>query len=299
MIFAVVTGRSVGLASLTGLALLGAFWLGRMSAPAGPAMTPPPASEIVSPGQPAVLDANGVEAVAARSRELEAQVAWLQDQLARLGQEPASPPPALRSATPASAEARQTAVPAPLRRQGLDWKRSVDPSQFTAKEFDGSELLARGMPRSEVERLLELFDEVETERFEITQQAQREGGLDERRYQNEMLEFDLATREEVGDGSYDAMLYATGRDNRVKIRVLLEDSPGRSFGFESDDVVLSYDGHLVFNGSELRQTAVHGDSGQWVNVDVLRNGEIVHLQGQRGPIGAHFQPVRILPGATK
>ena len=297
MIFAVVTGRSVGLASLAGLVLLGAFWLGRMSAPAGPAVTPPPASDIASPGQPAVLEGAELEAVDARSRELEAQVAWLQDQLARLGQEPASPPPALRSATPASAETRQTAVPAPLRSQGLDWKRSVDPSQFAATEFDGSELLARGMPRSEVERLLELFDEIEMERSEVTEQAQREGWLNERRYRNEMLELELATREEIGDDSYDAMLYATGQQNRVKIRVLLENSPNRSFGFEAGDVVLLYDGRLIFRPPELRETARLGEPGEWVIVDVLRNGEVVHLSGQRGPIGARLQPARILPSA--
>jgi hypothetical protein len=153
------------------------------------------------------------------------------------------------------------------------------------------------MPPSEVERLLALFDEIEMERSEVTEQAQREGWLNERRYRNEMLELELATREEIGDDSYDAMLYATGQQNRVKIRVLLENSPGHSFGFESGDVVLSYDGRLVFSGPELRQAAGHSESGDWVNVDVLRNGEVVHLSGQRGPIGARLQPARILPSA--
>ena len=110
-------------------------------------------------------------------------------------------------------------------------------------------------------------------------------------------EGELATREEIGDESYDAMLYATGRKNRVVIRELLENSPGRSFGFESGDVVLSYDDRLIFRGRELRRATTQGERGEWVTVDVLRNGEVVRLRAQRGPIGAQLQSARILPDA--
>ena len=280
-----MTVRSVGLA---GLGLLSAFWLGRTSVPVGTDVRPPPASEIAAAVQPAVLDEDGaeVEAVRARSRELAAEVASLQaemDQLAWLWHEATSLPPAAGGAT---------AAPTTGRTQSAGGKRWLD-----APEFEASELLESGVPPSEVERLRELFDEIETERIAIMQQAVREGWLDKRRYREEMVEFERATREAIGDDRYDALLYATGEKNRVKIRVLLENSPNRSFGFEAGDVVLSYDGRLIFRPPELRKTARLGEPGEWVTVDVLRNGEIVRLSGERGPIGARLQPTRILPDA--
>ena len=285
--------------SLAGLALLGAFWLGRTSAPVAPAVPPPPASEITAPEQPAGLDADGaeLEAERARSRELAAQVAWLQNlltQLAGLGQEAASPPPAAGGETAAAeASTAAAAIPGPGRTQPHDWMRWFDRS-----EFDALELLESGVPPSEVERLRELFDAIEMERIELMRQALREGWLTERRYRDEMVEFDREMREKIGDDSYDAMLYATGRDNRVRIRELLPNHPAdKSFGLELGDVLLRYDGRLIFRAPELREASRLGEAGEWVSVDVLRNGEILHLRGQRGRIGARLEPARILPGA--
>ena len=278
-----MTVRSVGLASLAGLGLLSAFWLGSTSVPVGTDVLPLPASEIAAPEQSALLDEDGaeVEAMQARSRELAAEVALHQaeiDQLVWLRQEAASLPPA--------------AAPTTGRTQSAGGMRWLD-----APEFDASELLENGVPPSEVERLRELFDEIETERIAIMQQALREGWLDKKRYRDEMVELQRATREAIGDDRYDALLYATGEKNRVKIRVLLENSPNRSFGFEVGDVVLMYDGRLIFRPPELRETARLGEPGEWVTVDVLRNGEVVRLRGERGPIGARLQPTRILPDA--
>ncbi len=105
--------------------------------------------------------------------------------------------------------------------------------------------------------------------------------------------FDRSTREQIGDDSYDAMLYATGRDNRVRIRELLENYPDSSFGFELGDVLLSYDGRLIFRAPELREASRLGEPGEWVTADVLRNGEVVRLRGPRGRIGVRLEPGRV------
>ena len=81
------------------------------------------------------------------------------------------------------------------------------------------------------------------------------------------------------------------------IRKLLDDSPGRSFGLELGDVVLIYDDRRVFRAQELRHAMNQGEPGEPVTIDVLRNGELLHLEGQRGPIGARLVPARIRPGA--
>jgi hypothetical protein len=192
----------------------------------------------------------------------------------------------------------------------VSWSRVVDMNDralrdivvgmgggLDAPEFDASELLANGVPPKEVNRLRETFDEIEAERIAIMQQALREGWLDKQRYRDEMVELELATREAIGDDRYDALLYATGEKNRVKIRVVLENSSDRSFGFEAGDVVLMYDGRIIFRPPELREVSRLGEPGEWVTVDVLRNGEVVHLSGERGPISARLQPTRLPPDA--
>jgi hypothetical protein len=286
MFFAVMIDGSVARAGFASLALLGAFWLGRTLAPVGSDLPPPPASEIAASEQPEAEGA-ALEAVSARSRELEAQVAWLQAQLAQLVQEDVSPSLSAGGATAA----------APGRRQGVNGKRRSDASEGDASAFDATELLASGVTPREVRRLRELSEEIERKRSKITQSAQREGRLGDRRHRDEMAEVERAAREEVGDDGYDALLYATGRQNRAKIRVLLEDSPGRSFGLEAGDVVQSYDDRLIFSPYELRRAAGQGEPGEFVKVDVLRDGELVQLLGQRGPIGARLQPARVPPTA--
>ncbi len=303
MFIGVMTGRNGRLASLAVLALLAAFWLGRTLAPAGRAVPPSPESGITAPEQPAVLEADAnadgaeLEAERARSQELAAQVAWLLAQLARLGQEAASPPPAAAGPTAAVAEASSRAAPEPHGRQAARLERLLAESEFGVSAFDGSDFLANGVPPSEVERLRNIVEEVEMGRVEIARKALREGWLDQRRFQKELAEFEFAKREEMGDESYDAMLYATGQENRVRIRKLVGKSPGGSFGLELDDVVLSYDGRRILSARDLRHATSFGQPGEWVAVDVLRNGEVLRIQGQRGPIGARTQPTRMLPGA--
>ena len=144
-------------------------------------------------------------------------------------------------------------------------------------------------------RLKGLFAAYEMDRIELQHRAEREGWLNKRRYWNEMVKFQFGIREEIGDESYDLMLYATGRKNRVVMNELLEGSPAESYGFESGDVVVAYDGQRVFHGRELRRATATGERGEWITVDVLRGDQEVRLRAQRGPLGAKLKPARILP----
>lgn len=267
-----MTGWRAGLACLAGLALAGlAFWLGRATAPeiAPPAPVSPAGSEQLR---------GELELQRERGRELAAQVAWLQGQMTRLGQE-AAPDPADPS-EPEAPGAGEAAAPEGDR-----------PPRW----FDAQQLLDQGMAEGDVARLRATFDTYEMERIELQHQAEREGWLNKPRFWNEMVRFQLGLREEIGDESYDLMLYATGRKNRVVMGELLGGSPAEQYGFEAGDVVVSYDGKRIFHGPELRRATAQGERGDWVTIDVLRGGEVVRVRARRGPLGVKLRPARILP----
>jgi len=275
----VMSGWRAGLACVGGVALLAAaFWLGRTTS------APEVAPEIIAPGlgdaaARASLEA-ALDAERERGQELAAQLAWLQSQLARFGEEAASPAPEAPPAT-GSAEAE---AGTPERDAQAPW-------------FDGRELLDHGLPESEVARLRQIFDEQEMRRIELRHQAEREGWLNKRRYWDEMVKFQLGLRAEIGDENYDLMLYATGKKNRVVMGEILPGSPAEGQGFEPGDVVVSYDGRRIFHGGGLRHATTEGEQGEWVSVDVVREDERLRLRAQRGPLGVKLVPARRLPEA--
>jgi len=271
-----MSGWRAGLACVGGLALLlGAFWLGRISTePAGaPA---PPTRESAAQG----ADALGAELAAERerSRELAAQLSWLQAQIARVGLEEEAPGVGSPDASPGEAGSAQ-----------------ATPAEAPGRWFDADELRDLGLPEGDVARLQTVFNEYEMKRIDLVHQAEREGWANQRRFWDEMVQFQLGMREEIGDESYDVMLYATGRKNRVVMSELLGGSPAESYGFEQGDVVIGYEGQRIFHGRELRRATAQGERGDWVTVDVLRDGEPVRVRAQRGPLGVKLQPARILP----
>ena len=98
-------------------------------------------------------------------------------------------------------------------------------------------------------------------------------------------------RAQLGDESYDAMLYASGDRNRVFISQLLENSPGESAGLMPEDEVIIYDGKRIFRPSEIKRLTTEGSKGDFVEVQVVREGELMRFFLLRGPIGAqlHFR----------
>ena len=84
---------------------------------------------------------------------------------------------------------------------------------------------------------------------------------------------------------YDQFLYATGAPNRLVIENVLSLTEASEAGFRSGDEVLGYDGRRVFRYGELLHATAGGDLGEYVPVDLLRDGEIHSIQVRRGPLG--------------
>jgi membrane-associated protease RseP (regulator of RpoE activity) len=222
---------------------------------------------------------SALEAESERSRELAAQVEWLRLQLEELARSEAAQPGG-GDTTPPDAE-RET----PAGEQKPDEKLW----------FDVGLLLANGVPSHEVERLREIFDASEMEIIDLRHQATREGWLRSGRYAREMHDLRAGLRQEIGDESFDLLLYATGRKNRVLITDVLGASPSERAGFQPGDIVLSYDGKRIFKTTELQRATTQGRLGDGVVVEVLRDGEVIRLYPARGPLGTRLKPTRKMP----
>jgi hypothetical protein len=269
--------KSVGTAGLAALALLAAIWMGRTQLPGDPSEAPlatrAAASTPTEPSAPREEIAAKPRAAGMRSAK---QVAAL------------APSGTLAPAPQAASRTRDTGSPRAEARQ-------MRARGFESAEFDEVALIESGLAPEEVERLRTLLDEIDSERVDVLEQAETEGWHDKARYRNEMADLDHAARERIGDDDYDALLYGTGQANRVKVRAVLDNTHAPTFEFEPGDVVLTYDGQPIFRPHELRKTARGGEPGEWVTAEVLRGGQLVTLNGQRGEIRARLQPTRVAP----
>ncbi len=264
------------MAIVAGLALLAAWaWAWSRSGDAPPAA---PAADHDA-GLEVLRDA--LEAERERSRELAAQVEWLRLQLEELAYSEAPQRNGGDAAEPEPQAERETKAE-PEKPDEQQW-------------FDAGLLLSNGVPSHEVERLREIFDASEMEIINLRHQATREGWLRSGRYRRELRDLRIGLREEIGDESFDLLLYATGRKNRVLITDVLGDSPGERAGFRPGDIVLSYDGKRIFKPAELQRATTQGRRGVGVAVEVLRGGEVVRLYPARGPIGVKLKRERRMP----
>jgi hypothetical protein len=273
-------GWRVPVAIVAGLALLAAWaWAWSRSGDAPPAASALPEAPAVDHAAQLEALRGALEAERERSRELAAQAEWLHLQLEDLARSEAPQRDAGEAAQP---EAERMTAAEPEKPAQELW-------------FDGGLLLANDVPSHEVERLREIFDASEMEIINLRHQAMREGWLRSGRFMKELQALRAGLREEIGDESFDLLLYATGRKNRVSITNVLRDSPGERAGFQPRDIVLSYDGKRIFKTTELQRATTQGRLGVGVTVEVLRGDEVVRLYPVRGPLGFRLKPTRQMP----
>jgi hypothetical protein len=163
--------------------------------------------------------------------------------------------------------------------------------------FDADALVELGMSDGEVERLREIWEQHQLERAYVRTEAIRGGYERSRRHRREQIALEMAFRDELGDETYDRVLYATGRPNRTVVRDVLSQSAGRAAGLEPGDVIWRYDDSLVLLPHELQRATAAGRPGELVPLEVLRDGELERLFVPRGPLGARIQRERISPEA--
>jgi len=106
---------------------------------------------------------------------------------------------------------------------------------------------------------------------------------------------ETSVREDLGDEYYDQYLYANGRPNRVKVASVMLGSAAEQAGMLDGDLILTYGQSRLFEGRELQQATSEGELGEFLSMDILRNGQLISLWVPRGPLGIRLGAARIKP----
>jgi len=141
-------------------------------------------------------------------------------------------------------------------------------------------------------------NEIDMKILQLRDRASREGYLNTARYSrelNELRDQDISLRDEIGDDYYDSYLFANRQSNRVKVASVMMGSPAEESGMMDGDLILSYDNRKMFNWNELQDATSRGQRDEYVNVTVLRKGQLVNLWVPRGPLGIRLGSARIKP----
>jgi hypothetical protein len=268
-------------------AVAAGLWLWTVRNPRVPAPISEPAVAAPAPAVPAA-PAGSLEArLAALEKELsaerdarlglESEVEMLRLLLQESAGAPARPIPGAVGAEPAptgetDADAEVTAAAAPNLGQDL-W-------------FDAPALAKANLPPHEVERLKRVFEESELEVLQLRDRATREGWAGTPRFLQELYQTRSGLRADVGDETFDWLLYATGRPNRVVARSLLSNGAAAQAGVQAGDIILSYDGRTIFKWGELQHATRQGKAGRPVLMEVMtQGGERRRVTVPSGPLG--------------
>jgi hypothetical protein len=161
--------------------------------------------------------------------------------------------------------------------------------------FDEAALTRLGVDPRDAALLHERWEQFEMEKLYLVDAATREGWLGKPRFRKKMQAARAALREDLGDESFDLLLYASGQPNRVVLRGLLERSPASEAGLQAGDVILSYGDRRIFRTGELRRMTASGSAGESVYVEIIRGARRISLSVPRGPLGVFTRADRLEP----
>jgi len=172
------------------------------------------------------------------------------------------------------------------------------PERPPAEGFDEEVLVAGGFDERQAARLRERFEEIQLDGLYLFDQAKREGWVGSERFRQESAAITARygkLEEEVGEETYDWVLYAAGRPNRVRVKSVLALSPAQEAGLQPGDVLTHYDAARIFTGEELVRATGQGNVGETVLVEFERGGERGHAYVPRGPLGVRVDTTRNRP----
>ncbi len=166
--------------------------------------------------------------------------------------------------------------------------------------FDAPALVQNGVSSQEVTRLQSLFEESELEVLYLRDRAAREGWAGTPRFLQELHETRAGLRADVGDETFDWLLYASQRSNRVVVRSLLSTGPAAQAGIRAGELILRYDGRTIFRWGELQHATMQGEAGRRVIVDVMSDdGQVRTVTVPSGPLGVQLGAARRPPQRSR
>jgi hypothetical protein len=277
-------------------ALAAGLWIWTARTPR--AVAPVSESAVAAPAPAAAAPAGSMEG---RLAALEKELAAERD--ARLGLE--SEVEMLRVLLEGSAGAPARAAPGAA---------ATEPSQQAAAQeaaagapnlgedlwFDAPALAKANLPPHEVDRLKRLFEESELEVLQLRDRATREGWAGTPRFLQELYDTRSGLRAQLGDETFDWLLYATQRPNRVIARSLLSNGAAAQAGVQAGDTILSYDGRTIFKWGELQHLTRQGEAGRPVLMEVMtQGGERRRVTVPSGPLGIQLGQAVVAPQSVR
>ena len=171
-------------------------------------------------------------------------------------------------------------------------------SVLNQRLYNLDNLIRGGIDASLAEDIVRRKNSIELKRLALQDRATREAYLNTQRYYDELAEIntqDVSLREELGDDRYDEYLYNSKQNNRIRISSVMLGSTAEQAGIQKGDIVLSYDNKRLFTWQELKDATAAGELGEYVAINVYRNGEIFSFSVPRGPLGIQLGATRLAP----
>ena len=171
-------------------------------------------------------------------------------------------------------------------------------AEVAADPLNQSNLVQAGVSPELASDIIRRLGEQEYQRMALRDRAIREEYFRTSRYFRELRELrqnQLSLREEIGDAAYERYLYQSGQNNRVAVSSVMAGSPAEQTGIQQGDVLLRYNNENVFEWNEIRRATSKGELGEYVTVELLRDGQIVSLMLPRGPLGVKLDTTRVEP----
>ena len=171
-------------------------------------------------------------------------------------------------------------------------------SVFNRRIYNVDNLIKGGIDAAIAEDIVRRKNSVELKRLELNDRAKRDNYLGTQRYIDELEiidQQDVNLRDELGDDAYDAYLFNSKQNNRIKIVSVMLGSAAEQAGIQNNDIVLRYDNKRVFTWSELKDATSEGQLGDFVSIDIYRAGQVYSFLVPRGPLGMQLGATRLQP----
>lgn len=170
--------------------------------------------------------------------------------------------------------------------------------RFSRTAPNKENLISAGMNSDIADDVLRRISQQQFRRLELQNLMQRSNSTQRRQYSKELRELNknkISLRSEMGDDSYDQYLFISGQNNRVKVSSVMAGSPAETSGFQSEDIILSYDNQKILSWPDIRAATIEGEIGSYTSVEILRNGEQMSLTVPRGTLGVQLDAVQVEP----
>jgi hypothetical protein len=227
---------------------------------------------------------------------LEMEVEMLRQEIGRERPTRAEPPPFAEGTRKRETQAEQTARKGAIGEEAVE---AAHAARARSEWFDEVALVERGVDERRAARLHEQFEELQMGELYLRDEATRGGWLGKPRYRKQLQDLHDESRDGLGEEDYDLLLYASGRNNRVLLSDVLQNSPAAAAGIEPGDVILRYDDQAIFGTRDLLSATTAGASGSTVAVDIDRKGQPVRVYVRRGPLGARINSARRFPSEAR